>query len=73
MTQTTRVEEKQNRFLQYVKRRAFSRRVVDLFCRAFAWTYLYCGRHRAVWPCILAAASISGCNAHYALAGAVLR
>ncbi len=71
MTQTTRVEEKQNRFLQYVKRRAFLGELLTFFVALLLGRICIAGDIAPFGLAFLAAASISGCNAHYALAGAV--
>lgn len=71
MTQTTRVEEKQNRFLQYVKRRAFLGELLTFFVALLLVRICIAGDIAPFGLAFLAAASISGCNAHYALAGAV--
>ena len=71
MTQTTRVEERQNRFLQYVKRRAFLGELLTFFVALLLGRICIAGDIAPFGLAFLAAASISGCNAHYALAGAV--
>ena len=71
MTQTTRVEEKQNRFLQYVKRRAFLGELLTFFVALLLGRICIAGDIAPFGLAFLAAAAISGCNAHYALAGAV--
>lgn len=71
MTQTTRVEEKQNRFLQYVKRRAFLGELLIFFVALLLGRICIAGDIAPFGLAFLAAAAISGCNAHYALAGAV--
>lgn len=71
MTQTTRVEEKQNRFLQYVKRRALLGELLTFFVALLLGRICIAGDIAPFGLAFLAAASISGCNAHYALAGAV--
>lgn len=71
MTQTTKVEEKQNRFLQYVKRRAFLGELLTFFVALLLGRICIAGDIAPFGLAFLAAASISGCNAHYALAGAV--
>lgn len=62
---------KQNRFLQYIGRRAFAGELLTFFGALLLGRVCIAGDIAPFGLAFLAAATISGCNAHYAFAGAV--